>query len=84
MYCVDVLVLEHGVQTGVAPFDSEMVCHPVEGVLRSLADRNKLCIRMRLVDRNEFGAEAEAEEADAHFVRHDSPFVGMWVGACPD
>ena len=71
---IDVLVGEHVLVAGVAPADREGIPDLLELGWITLAERGDLGIGVALVDRDEFGAEAEADDGDAGFGSgHGSP-----------
>jgi hypothetical protein len=65
---VNVRVLEHLAEIGVALFDLEGVANGVELRARALADRVHVRLRVTLVDRDEFGSEAEADDGHVHLL----------------
>ena len=75
---VDVRVFEQLVVVGVARLDAELVAALVEFRLVAPADGVHLGVRMVLVDGNELGPEAEADDGDADFL------VGWHAWVLPD
>ena len=66
---VDLLVLEEISVVAIAPFDAMSLADLGELLLRPLADGHKLSMRMPLVDGDELGAEAEADDRGADLPR---------------
>ena len=65
---VDVRVLQQLVVARVARLDAEAVADLVELLLVAPADGVHLGVRMALIDGNELGAEAEADDGDANLL----------------
>jgi hypothetical protein len=59
---VDVRIAKHVCHVGVAPRDPELVGCLRQRCRRPLADRQHLGVRVRLIDGNELGAEAESDD----------------------
>lgn len=62
---VDVWIREKGVVVGVAFGDAKLVAYLIQGIRIALAEGDDIGIWMALVDGNELGAEAEANDRDA-------------------
>jgi hypothetical protein len=65
---IDVRILEHFSEVCVAFFDSKGIADGVEFGLGALADGVHVCLRVALINGDEFGTEPEADDGHIHFL----------------
>ena len=82
MHEVDRRIFEQVGVARVTPVDAEAIADFVQLGFVPLTDRGDVRLRMGLIDRNEFGPEAETDEADVNWFGHDTFLTDKGLQAC--